>query len=353
LKKISFIFAILEKDFIESMKNKTVLFSILFPVILSLVFSIVLRPKELSRLNLIIIDHGNSILSRTLREMGRKSSSLKIIESKDLETAKINLRNGESHAILVFPDKFDEQLEAGKSPKIDFWIGESGIKSAQILKSKLNQILYYCRYKKMPPDYFRDRSLFGKNYSPLASMLPTWVLFTVLGGYMVVSASIVEEKEKKTLAAILVTPCELPEILIGKGLLGVSLVTIGSVLILTLNKGFIGNVPLLLLIIVLGGTAFSALGVLVGLILPSQTSVSTFGSLMFLLMFMPVTMASVSEKMRFVAKLLPSYYIQTGMSDSMFAGVNFQNLAFHIGYLAVFTLVLLFAGVIVLNRKKE
>ncbi len=353
MKKFSLAYFIFEKDFIESVKNKTVLFSILFPVILSLVFSVVLKPKEISRLNLAIIDYGNSKLAGALQKMGDLREELTIYDYKDLEPAKALLRQGEIQAIMVFPRGFDESMESGKDIKIDFWVGESGMKTSEILKNELNKILYYCRYQKIPPDYFRIRSLYGKTYSPQTAMLPTWILFTVIGGYMVVSSSLMEEKEKKTLDAILVSPCRMPEIVAGKGFLGVFLAMTGSVMILALNNGFVGNVPLVILFILLGSISFSLLGVLAGLVFPSQTTISTFGSLMFLVMFMPVSLAPASAVMRNFARLLPSYYIQNGVNDSMFAGIDISAFSTHIGYLAVFTTTLFIANLLVLRRKKD
>ena len=130
------------------------------------------------------------------------------------------------------------------------------------------------------------------------------------------------------------------------------LIIIGSTLILALNKGFTGNIPAILILTFLGAVVFSLMGVLVGLIFPNQTSVSTFGSLLFLLMFMPVAMAPASGKMRAVARLLPSYYIQNGINDSMFAGVSFADLSFHIGYLVIFIAALFIANILALKRKK-
>ena len=221
MKKFSLAYYIFEKDFIESLKNKTVLFSILFPVILSFIFSIVLKPREISRLNLAVIDSGPSKIVKILRTMANTRSELKIFEQQKLETAKKQLRTGLVQAIMVFPPDFDKRIDEGKNAKIDFWVGESGLSSSQILKNELNKVIYYCSYKKTPPDFFRLKSLYGKEYSPIAAMLPTWILFTIIGGYMVVSSSIMEEKEKKTLDAILITPCRMSEIVTGKGLLGI------------------------------------------------------------------------------------------------------------------------------------
>ena len=353
MKKFSLAYYIFEKDFIESVKNKTVLFSILFPVILSLVFSVVLKPKEISKLNLAIIDHGKSKIAGALQKMGNLREELSIYDYKDLEPAKVLLRQGEVQAIMVFPSGFDESLETGKDMKIDFWVGESGLKTSEILKNEMNKVLYYCKYEKLPPDFFRLRSLYGKTYSPQTAMLPTWILFTVIGGYMVVSSSIMEEKEKKTLEAILVSPCRMPEIVMGKGFLGVFLAMTGSMMILALNNGFIGNIPMLVLFILLGSISFALLGVLAGLVFPSQTTISTFGSLMFLVMFMPVSLAPASAVMRTFARLLPSYYIQNGVNDSMFAGIDASAYTTHIGYLLIFTTLLFLANLVVLGRKKD
>ncbi len=353
MRNIYHIFFILQKDFADAVKNKTIFFSVAIPVLLSLVFSIALKPKELSKISLVIVDRNRSTLAGALIEASNRQEKLKVITADSFESAKKILQKGNAQAILVFPANYDKNLESGENLQLNLWVGQSGLRSAQVVKDLLNKILYYCKYEKLQPDFVKTKCLYGKNYSPRTAMLPTWILFTVIGGYMVVATSIMEEREKKTLPAILVTPCRLPSFLIGKGLLGVTLVFIGGILILGLNRGFLGNVPAILLILFLGSALFSILGILTGLILPSQTSISTFGSLLFLALFLPVTMAPVSEKLRAVAKLLPSYYINEGIVDSMFMNAGICQLSIHIAYLSILGLVFFILSVLVLKRKED
>jgi len=353
LRKINHIFCILQKDFTDAVKNKTVFFSIAIPVLLSLVFSIVLKPRELSKINLVIVDRNNSKLAGALTEASNRSEKLKVTTVEDFESAKDILQKGNAQAILIFPENYDKQLESGENLQLDLWVGQSGLRSAQVIKDLLNKILYYCKYEKVLPDFVNTKCLYGKNYSPRTAMLPTWILFTVIGGYMVVATSIMEEREKKTLPAILVTPCRMPSFLVGKGLLGVVLVMMGGCLILGLNRGFMGNVPAVMLILLLGAALFSILGILTGLILPSQTSISTFGSLLFLALFLPVTMAPVSNKLLAVAKLLPSYYIHEGIIDSMFMNAGIHQLSVHLAYLSILGVLFFILSLAVLKKKED
>jgi ABC-2 type transport system permease protein len=356
VKKFSHIFALLKKDLLESLKNYTVIFAVMVPIILSLIFSFVSKPKEMAKLRLIIIDRDNSKLTRGLNVAAKAYPFIKITESTDLENAKKTVKNGDADAVMVFPGNFDQQVEHGGYPKVDMWVGISGITGAQALKSELNKVLYLLKNKDEPPDYFNVKLLYAegaKDFSPLTLMLPYWILFTVLLGFMVTSSSVVEEKEKKTLSAIRVTPCGLPEFLTGKVLLGTVIVVGVSLMILTLNNGFVGNIPALMLLIVLGAVCFSLFGVLVGMLLPSQTSVSAFGTIMMLFMFMPIGMASINEKIRSIAKVLPTYHLYNGLNDAMFTKIDGSQFAFQAGFVGVFALLLFVVTVFVLKHKEE
>ncbi|MCE1247507.1 MAG: ABC transporter permease [Firmicutes bacterium] len=356
MKNFLHILALLKKDLLESLKNYTVIFAVMVPILLSLIFSFVSKPKEMARLRLIIIDRDKSKLTRGLNVAAMAYPYIKIIESADLEGSKKTVNNGDADAIMVFPDNFDKLVQDGGFPKVDIWVGISGITGAQALKSELNKVLFTVTHQKEPPDYFNVKLLYGegsKDFSPLTLMLPYWILFTVLLGFMVTSSSVVEEKEKKTLTAIRVTPCGMPEFLAGKVLLGTIIVVGVSLLILILNGGFVGNLPALFLLIFLGAVCFSLFGVFVGLMLPSQTSVSAFGTIMMLFMFMPIGMATINEKIRTMAKILPTYYLYNGLNDAMFTKISGPQFAFQTGYICLFALLLFAATVYVLKNKEE
>jgi ABC-2 type transport system permease protein len=343
------ILAIAVKDFLDSVKNRTVFFAILFPVLLSLIFRIVLESGSMPLLNLALVNGQGTKLAGYVTKFGLGKIHVEMVEDADL--AKKMVADGKVHAALVLPDGFEEKMAKGRTPLADFWVDGANIARGAALEMFVNKILYHYNGQS-PPAELVVKNVSGAGFGPGTAMLPTWLLFTILGAYMVVASSIMEERERKTLQAILVTPCRMPHILVGKGLTGIILTVCGALLIMILNDGFVGN-PLSSLVIILAGTAFfTFLGVVVGLVLPSQTTANVFGSLMFMGMFLPVVLATASKKLKFAAELLPSYYVNDGLSQAMFSGAALSKLLPHVAYLCAGSLLLLWAGTVILKKKE-
>ncbi len=349
MKGLSQVRAILVKDFWDSFKNRTVFFAIIFPVLLSLVFRAVLSPRNIPPLRLAVVNDSSSQLANFFRlySLGRI-----VVESlPGEEEAKKKVREGQVQGALILPDDFEDKVKSGRTPRLDFWVNQDQMGRAAVLEMAVNRFLYYYQGQS-PPAEVVLRSVLGKEYSPGTALLPTWILFTVLGAYMVVVSSIMEEKDKKTLQAILVTPCGLPQVLVGKGLLGFLLSVAGVLMILGFNGGFIGNILSTLLIIIAGTAFFTFLGTMMGLILPSQTTANVVGSIIFMGMFMPVVMAPTSKAMNTVARFLPSYYLSDGINQSMFTGAGPDRLWIHLMILGVTSIIMLLLSMMYLNRKE-
>ncbi len=350
MSRLSLIWAIIEKDFLDSIKNKTVFFALVFPVLLSMVFRIVLAPGEISKLNIGMFQTDASGFVEYLEK--ESMGAIKINPVEDFEQGQKMLSEGKIFAILSLPREFDQKLKNNESPEVEIWVDSNHFTKAAIIENMVNKLIYSYAGRN-PTVEVVTRNIQGQNFNPARAMLPTWLLFTILGGYMVVASSIIEEREKKTLQAILVTPCKLSDILIGKGVLGFVLTFVSSLLILGLNSGFSGNLTGIILIILLGSVFFATFGVLIGLLMPGQTTANTFGSIIYMGMFLPVVLADANSKMRIIARILPSYYINFGVREAMFSSVSLADLLPHFLFLVVGSLLVFIVSIRILKTREN
>ncbi len=349
LKKCILVVSILQKDLIDSVKNRTVFFSILFPILLSLLFQFVTKESKFAPLKIAFVESGKGEVTSFFKDKG--SLFFKVYPVKDVAKAKKMVQQGRVNAAVEVPEGFVESLKAGEVPYLYVWVDESEPRKSAVLEMLITKFMYHFKHASPPVEVILQ-GVMGKGFTLERSMIPIWILFVVLGGFMVVASSLVEERERKTLQAVLVTPCSFSEILIGKGLMGFILTTLGGICILGLNKGFVGNVFGSLLVLMIGGFFFSLLGVLVGLILPSHATTNSFGSILYLVLFMPVVLADSSVYIKGFAKVLPSYYIKTGMWKAMFLNYSTSHLMSNFVYIGVWT-VLVFLGAYYLLKRKR
>lgn len=182
-------------------------------------------------------------------------------ESNDAETEKKALKSGDIQLVVVFPDNFDELLAEGGTgdvPNVEVYYNSASVKSSSSF-SAVTEFL----------DAFEDGlfNLFdinrGGSYdiatekeaeaSFYAMLLPFLVMTMLYSGCMgIAPESIAGEKERGTIATLLVTPIKRSELVVGK------IISLSAISALSAVSSFIGtflSMPKLM-----GGSIGSALG---------------------------------------------------------------------------------------------
>jgi len=199
----------------------------------------------------------------------------------------------------------------------------------------------------------RIENLYRKSSCPLKEILPLWVLLTIMGGLVITTTSLIEERDKKTLNALLVSPVSIYEFVIGKGLLGVLLTFVSSLILMGLNGGLTGNIPNILFILLMGGVFFSIWGIFVAFISPSQSTANSINSLVFILLLVPLILSESSNFLWTVSRCLPSYYFADGISKSMESNCFFGDL--YVNYLVLLGGIIVLFGIClnIINRQES
>lgn len=140
--------------------------------------------------------------------------------------------------------------------------------------------------------------------------LATWVLMMVLlVSFIVLPAQVAEEKEKQLLLGWLQTPVRESEWLTAKLAYGTVLM-LTAVLALQWMAGGLSGMQVFCYLVMLcaGGFCFGALGICLGLLCRNQASARTLGVLCYLPLLLPAALSDLSQELRNIAPLIPSYY---------------------------------------------
>lgn len=140
--------------------------------------------------------------------------------------------------------------------------------------------------------------------------LPTWILMMVLlVGFIVLPAQVAEEKEKQLLLGWMQTPVRESEWIASKLMCGIVLMlTSMAALQLMVGEFSWKHGVIYLAMLCAGGFCFGALGVCLGLLCRSQASARTMGVLCYLPLLLPAALSDVSQELKSIAPLIPSYY---------------------------------------------
>jgi ABC-2 type transport system permease protein len=139
--------------------------------------------------------------------------------------------------------------------------------------------------------------------------LPTWILMMVLlVSFIVLPAQVAEEKEKQLLLGWMQTPVRENEWLVSKLAYGIVLMLTSVVALQWMGReSSCAHGVSYLAMLCAGGFCFGALGICLGLLCRNQASARTLGVLCYLPLLLPAALSDMSQELRSVAPLVPSY----------------------------------------------
>jgi ABC-2 type transport system permease protein len=140
--------------------------------------------------------------------------------------------------------------------------------------------------------------------------LPTWILMMILlVSFIVLPSQIAEEKEKQLRQGWMQTPVREIEWLAAKLAYGIVLMLTSVVALQWMDgESFATHGVSYLVMLCSGGFCFGALGICLGLLCRNQASARTLGVLSYLPLLLPAALSDMSQDLRRVAPLVPSYH---------------------------------------------
>ncbi len=190
----------------------------------------------------------------------------------------------------------------------------------------------------------------GESTTLLERFLPFIVLIAVLfGAFLLPATFLVQEKERRTLTALLVTPVSLAEVLTAFALLGVTLAVLMGLAVLVLNVGL--TQPILLLVpLVLGSLLMTEWGLTAGLLVKDMNSLLANVKLFGLLFYAPAIVLLFPNWPQWIARLFPTYYIVNPVFRISIFGEGWSEIDWQIYVLAGFVALFLIPLVLVTRR---
>ncbi|HEY9867727.1 MAG TPA: ABC transporter permease [Candidatus Obscuribacterales bacterium] len=218
--------ALLVKEFHQLLRNRQLLFMLLFfPVLQVCMYGFCLDP-EVKHRRVGIVDLSDSPDSRAFVSAFARSQVFDIVASgsNEKELAR-RVRDGHLEMGVVIPPEFARRLKAGQTPRVQIVLDGVDANAAGIAAGYLAQIVANLGLEMSAaratsyPDAVRPKATFMYNPGLVA---PWFFVPGVMGivlnvvGIMVSSATLLREKETGTMEQLLMTPVSSAEILIAK-----------------------------------------------------------------------------------------------------------------------------------------
>src|SRR5260370_4906674 len=256
------ILAIGRKDGLDILLNKTTLSLLLTPIVLVLVLLLLANLLGGHTTNVLIYDPGKSSVEQVLKSV---YSDLKITYANSPGDVAAAFGPDGSHKTtsyalgLAVPAGFDASLRSGGHPQLNFYVDGSQISNQQS-QLLLSALADYSRNVANPqppatitvatvnPPSPSQNALQNINQFYAAAVL----MSSLLVGTTLVPGILAEEKEKRTLRMLMVSPASYSDVVAGKLLVGLVYQLLLAALVLVINGGVLAPAPPLVLFSLLG-----------------------------------------------------------------------------------------------------
>jgi ABC-2 type transport system permease protein len=261
-----------------------------------------------------------------------------VFESDDALRAAI--LDGDVPAGLVFPPDLMVQLRAGQKPRVDVYLaagsppevrdvyvavvkGMALALSGQPLNIEANEIT-------LGPD------MAGQQIAPRDRMRPLLAVIIIVMETMGLATLIAEEVQGGTLRALLITPMDVRDLFVGKGIMGVGMTFIQAVLVMGVTGGLCQSPVLMLVALLLGALMATSIGFLMASVSRDMMSSIGWGIVAMVVMSIPAFGVLFPGTVSTWGKALPSYYL----IDTIHRVANFAA-----GWAEVWPNLLILAGI--------
>jgi len=174
-----------------------------------------------------------------------------------------------------------------------------------------------------------------------------------LGGLFLPASSVIEEKEKRTLEAVAITPASVGDVFIAKGLMGIILSLLTGVVILVLNQAFGTEPALLVLVLALGAIMAAEIGLLCGALMKDITTLFAIWKAGGIFLFGPAIIYMFPQIPQWIGRLFPTYYFLQPIIAISQGGAGWSNVAINVFILAGLDLLLIAVVMLILKKKRQ
>ncbi len=300
------IWVVLRKDLALGPRSPIFLYAFVLPVALTAVFQLAFGSLFEPAPRLAVVDEGGSSITTALREM----DGIELTVLDDASALRAAVEANDYDAGLVLSAGFDDAVRAGERPLLDLSISGESYAANRLLLSVTTLDLVRAVDGGPPPvqvDLVRSGTAGLPIDQRLVPVIMMYALF--IAGAFLPASSMVDEKSRGTLTAILVTPARASEVLVAKAALGTLMAFLVSIMTLWLNSALGANWAQVLVVVLLGSAFSSLLGLVIGALAKDGAMLFTIVKSSGILLFGPVVFYLFPDWPQWIARLFPTFWM--------------------------------------------
>jgi ABC-2 type transport system permease protein len=318
------VLALWRKDLALGPRSPILLYAIAMPIIITLLLQGVFgnlfeRPPRLA-----IYDPGASALTAAALD----SAALRVTRLGSVDELQLRVTAHDFDAGLVLGPDFDAELRAGLRPPLAFYVAGESLASDRVILAVTTIDLVRSVEGRLGAVEVEVVAPGGDGVPLQERLVPFAVLMAlIVAGVFVTSFSFVEEREKRTLDALLASPLTMGEVLWAKGLFGGTLAAAMAAGTMALNGGQMVQSAGLLLALLLGSVMAALIGLLYGVLSRDTKTLFALFKSLNLIIFGPALFYVFPDWPRWIAYLFPTYWVIDPIVETGQYGASLRDVA--------------------------
>lgn len=343
-------FHLIARDLGRGPRSPTFLYALLMPVLIALITKVVLMALFDPEPRLGIADLGESEVTAAALEL--EGIDVRLVDGA--QQLKDQVASFDLDAGLILPRDFDRSVRDGDKPLFSFWMaGESRVTQRIVLAVSSVELIRQLEGRASPVQVTTEVVGDGGKL-PIEDLVvlgillwPLLVCSTLVPGMM-----LVQEKEQRTLQALLVTPTTLPEILLAKAAIGFGMAMTLCVISLALC-GVVPPQPVaFLLTLALAVLICCEIGLLYGTTARDGKTLYNMAQTMNMFLLAPLIFYFFPSWPQWPAKLFPTWYVIDPLYRIGLQGAGLAEVATDLGIAAGVAILLAIPVVLTAKRMK-
>jgi ABC-2 type transport system permease protein len=361
-------------DFLYSIKSwtrsrGTVFWSLLFPVMLILLFGAIFSGMGDSKYTIYIQDLDNTDMSQSLISILNNTGVLDIKNVNTTQTITDYIKENNIKNLIVIPEGYETDITRSFADptihvNLTYYFDPTDTQTNQVLRSVISSVL-----EGLNMQITQGKNIVGLNEQSTVTENFGFIDFFIPGmiGFTIMQQSIYGSIERNTkyrkdgiLRKLLTTPITRSEWILAKMLFMLFLAFISTTVAIgvgILAFGIKVNINLLTIIIIISSSfLFSGIGMIIGrFVKEEETADMAAGAISFPMMFLAGTFFAVDAMPAFIqviARALPLYYVNEGLRNAMIY-MNQTEALINGGIVLIFAAIFFIAGVLLTKWKED
>ena len=361
-------------DFLYSIRSwsrsrGTVFWSLLFPVMLILLFGAIFSGMGDSKYTIYVQDLDNTDMSQSLVTILNKTGILNIKNVSTNQPITDYIKENNIKNLIVIPKGYENDVtnsfvDPDMKVNLTYYYDPTETQTNQILRSVISSVLEGLNMQLTQGKTIiglSEQSTITENFGFIDFFIPGMIGFTIM------QQSIYGSIERNTkfrkdgiLRKLLTTPITRSEWILAKMLFMLFLAFISTSVAIgvgVLAFGIKVNINLLTIVIVIATSfLFSGIGMIIGrFVKEEETADMAAGAISFPMMFLAGTFFAVESMpaiIQIIARALPLFYVNEGLRNAMIY-MNQTEALINGGIVLIFAAIFFIAGVILTKWKED